>query len=123
MASVEDVRRIANSLPRTDEVVVRDRLKYRIGRIVWAALSRDETILGFAFPKEARVALVTAEPDLFLMPSRSDERYNWVQARLAALDVERLREVLVEAWLMVVPKRVGAAHLAALATEEPGSAH
>jgi hypothetical protein len=111
MASVSDVREIANSLPRTDEVVVRDRIKFRVGRIVYAALSRDETVLGFAFPKEARVALVAAEPDLFLMPARSDERYNWVQAQLGVLDAGRLEELLIDAWVMVVPKRVAAAHL------------
>jgi hypothetical protein len=126
MATAHDVGRIATSLPRTDEVVVHDRLKYRIGRIVYAALSRDESILGFAFPKEARLALVAAEPDVFLLPGRSDERYNWVQAYLEALDIERLRELLINAWLMVVPKRVGVAHLAELADAEdadPGSPH
>jgi hypothetical protein len=111
MASVEEVREVANSLPRTDEVVVRDRIKFRVGRIVYAALSRDESVLGFAFPKEARVALVAAEPDLFLPPERADERYNWVQAQLGAIDAGRLTELLTDAWVMVVPAGVARAHL------------
>ena len=109
--TVDDVRRIAAPLPRTTEVLVRDQVKFRIGSIVYLALSRDETLLGFGFPKEERAALVAAEPEKFLMPIPSDERYNWVRVRLAAIDEAELRELVVEAWRMCVPKRVAAAHL------------
>jgi hypothetical protein len=110
MVTVEDVRRIALSLPRTEEALVRDRVKFRIGRIVYVALSRDETELGFGFPKEERAALIAAAPDKFFMPSRSDQRYNWVCARLDAIDKVELRELVVEAWRMCVPKKVAAAY-------------
>ena len=106
MVTTEDVRRIAVSLPRTTEALVRDRVKFRIGRIVYLALSRDETLLGFAYPKEERAALVASEPEKFLMPVPSDERYNWVRVRLAAIDATELEELVVEAWRMCVPKRV-----------------
>ncbi len=89
--------------------MVRDRVKFRVGRIVYLALSRDETVLGFAFPREERAGLVAAEPAKFLMPERSDERYNWVRVRLDAVDEQELRELIVDAWRMVVPKRVAAA--------------
>lgn len=112
MATAEDVRRIATPLTRTEVAVVRGRVKFRIGSIVWAALSADETVLGFAFPKEERADLVAAEPDKFLMPVKSDERYNWVQVRLAEVDVEELRELILDAWQMCVPKKVAAAYLA-----------
>lgn len=110
MVTVDDIRRIALSLPRTEEAVVRDRVKFRVGRIVYLALSRDETVLGFAFPKEEREALVASDPDTFLPPERSDERYQWVQARLAALDPPQLREIVIDAWRMVVPKRLADQH-------------
>jgi hypothetical protein len=110
MVTVEDIRRVALSLPRTEEALVRDRVKFRIGRIVYVALSRDETTMGFGYPKEERAALWTAEPEKFLPPERRDERYNWVQARLAALDVDEMRELVVDAWRMCVPKRVAAAY-------------
>lgn len=112
MATVEAVRPLALSLPRTEEALVRDRVKFRVGRLVYLALSADETLLGFAFPKEERAALVAAEPDKFLMPVPSDERYNWLRVRLAAIDDVELREIIVDAWRMVVPKRVAAGHLA-----------
>jgi hypothetical protein len=111
VVTVDDVRRIASSLPRTEEAVVGDRLKFRVGRIVYVSLSADETVLGFAFPKQERAGLVAAEPDKFLMPVRSDERYNWLRVRLAAIDEAELCELVVDAWRMCVPKSVAASHL------------
>jgi hypothetical protein len=108
MVPVEAVRRLALSLPRSYEALVRDQVKFRVGRIVYLALSPDETVLGFAFPRAERAALVAAEPEKFLMPVGADERFNWVRVRLAAIDEAELRELVVEAWRMVVPKRVSA---------------
>jgi hypothetical protein len=114
MADAEDVRRIAMSLPRTTEGHVRDYVKYRIGRIVYASVSPDGSLLGFGFPREERAALVASDPSKFLMPVRSDERYQWVRARLAALDVDELRELLTDAWCMCVPKKVSSAYFGGL---------
>ena len=109
--TVEDVRRVAMALPRTTEHLIRDRVKFRVGRLVYVSFSRDETLMGFAFPKEERAALVESEPDKFQMPETSDLRYHWVVARLAALDVEEMRELVTDAWTMVVPKSVAREHL------------
>ena len=108
MVKVEQVRSFALTLPRTTEALVRDRVKFRVGRIVYIAFSRDETTMGFAFPKEEREALVRSEPERFLMPDRSDMRYHWVVVRLDTIDVAEMREILLDAWRMVVPKRVAA---------------
>src|SRR6478672_4560152 len=111
MATVDDVRAIAMSLPRTSEHLIRDPVKFRVGRIVYASVSPDEEQLGFGFPKEERAALVASRPDTFMMPLPSDERYQWVRARLAALDVDELRELLIDAWCMVMPKTIAASYL------------
>jgi hypothetical protein len=112
MAGLDDVRRIALSLPRAYEAMVRDYVKFRVGRIVFASVSPDESLLGFGFPKEARESLVETDPDKFLMPVRSDLRYNWVRLRLDSVELDELEELLVDAWQMCVPKRVAAEHLA-----------
>jgi hypothetical protein len=104
--TVDDVRAVAQPLPRAYEVVVHDRVKFRVGQIVWLALSRDETTMGFAYPKEEREALVASAPDTFLLPGPSDLRFNWAVARMAALDREEMREIVLDAWRMVVPKFV-----------------
>jgi hypothetical protein len=110
MVTVDDARRVASPLPRSYEVVVRDQLKFRVGRIVYVAFSSDETIMGFAFPKHERGALVASEPDKFLLPRASDLRYNWVCVRLETIDHDELRELVVEAWRMCVPQKVRAAY-------------
>ena len=110
--TIEAVRNLALSLPRSYEALVRDHVKFRVGRIVYLAFSRDETMMGFAFPKEERDALVASEPDKFLLPKPSDLRYNWVVVRLDQIDQAEMREIVLEAWRMVVPKRVAAEHLA-----------
>jgi hypothetical protein len=111
VVTIDDVRKLASTLPRTEEALVRDRVKFRVGRIVYLAFSHDETLMGFGFHEEEREALVGSEPDKFLMPRRSDLRYNWAVVRLAAIDHEEMRELVLDAWRMVVPKRVAAEHL------------
>jgi len=111
MVTVHDIRSWAMSLPRTEEHLIYDHVKFRVGRIVYASVSPDETIMGFGFPREERPALIAAEPAKFSLPRLSDQRYNWVHARMAALDPAEMRELLTDAWRMVVPKRVAAAHL------------
>jgi hypothetical protein len=110
MASLDDVRSIAMGLPRSSEHLIRDHVKFRVGRIVYAAVSPDEERLGFGFPREERAALVAARPETFMMPLPSDERYQWVRARLPVLDVGELRELLTDAWCMCVSKKVQAAY-------------
>ncbi len=106
MARIADVRRLGSELERSYEVHVRGRLKFRVGQIVYVAFSLDETVMGFAFPKEERAMLVESAPDTFEMPSASDLRFNWVHAHLAALEPAEARELVVDAWRMVVPKKL-----------------
>jgi hypothetical protein len=109
--SIDDVRDVTRDLPRSYEAVVRDRVKFRVGRIVYLAFARDETLMGFAFPKEERDALVASEPHKFLLPRPSDLRYQWVVVRLAAIDRDEMTELVLDAWRMVVPKKVAREHL------------
>ena len=104
--TIDDVRREALALPRAYEAVVRDRIKFRVGRIVFLAASRDETLLGFGFPKEEREGLVASEPQKFMMPKPSDMRYNWAVVRLDAIDRQELAEIVFDAWCLVVPKKL-----------------
>jgi hypothetical protein len=106
MASIEGARALALTLPRAYEALVRDRVKFRVGRIVFLAFSRDEQTMGFGFPKEERAAMVAAEPDKFVMPSAGDLRYNWLHVRLAAIDDDELHDLVVDAWQMCVPAKV-----------------
>ncbi len=110
MAVIEDVRPLGAELERSYQVYVRGRLKFRVGQIVYVAFSLDECVMGFAFPKEEREELVKSEPHKFRKPTASDMRFNWVHAELAALDPTEARELVVDAWRMVVPKKLSGAY-------------
>ena len=118
--SIDDVRAVVADLPRSYEVLVHDRVKFRVGSLVYLAFSRDEHVMGFAFPKEERAALVAAEPMKFALPATSDLRYNWVHVRLDAIDLDEMHELVIDAWRMVVPKRVAREHLGAEPTPSGG---
>ena len=106
MVTIDDVRAFASTLPRSYEATVRGRVKFRVGRIVWLAFSKDGSTMGFAFPREWRSALVASDPQKFSLPSESDMRYHWAHVQLAALDEEEMREIVEDAWAFCVPKSV-----------------
>jgi hypothetical protein len=58
-----------------------------------------------------RLALTLPRTEEALVPKRSDQRYNWVVVRLEAIDEAEMRELVLDAWQMVVPQRVVAEHL------------
>ncbi|MBG0560339.1 MmcQ/YjbR family DNA-binding protein [Actinoplanes aureus] len=110
MVTVDDVRRVARDLPRSQEHLIRDRVKFRVGQIVYVAFSRDEKEMGFGYPREERDALIASDPETFHLPRPSDLRYQWVEAWLERLDQERMTELVIDAWSMTVPKKVWTAY-------------
>ena len=111
MATIDDVRSLAAMLPRSYEALVRGRVKFRVGQIVYLAFSKDGHEMGFAFPKEWRNALVESEPEKYSLPDASNMRYHWAVVRLDAVDEAELRALVLDAWAMVVPKKVVDAYL------------
>jgi len=112
IVAADDVCAFARTLTRTNEGFVRGQVKFRIGRIVYLALSRDGSTMGFAFPKYLREALIESEPEKFSLPSQSDLRYHWVHVSLAAIDEDEMRELVEDAWAFTVPKSVVEEYLA-----------
>jgi len=104
--SVDEIRELAASLPRSYEVLVRGRVKFRIGQIVYLALAADGSTMGCGFPKQFREAAVAAEPAKFSLPSESDLRFNWIHVNLAAIDHDEMRDLVEDAWSRAVPKFV-----------------
>jgi len=74
VVTIDDVRVVAEMLPRSYEVLVRGRVKFRVGRIVYLSFSRDQTVMGFAFPKVQRDVLIGGSPDKFMQPEPADMR-------------------------------------------------
>lgn len=111
VVTVDDVRAVVADLPRSYEVLVRDRVKFRVGALVYVAFSRDEQTMGFGFPRDERADLVRSRPEVFELPSEADLRLHWVLARTASLEPDEMRELVLDAWRMVVPKKVARDHL------------
>jgi hypothetical protein len=104
MTDAGAVRRVGLALPRSYEVQVRGRWKLRVGQIVYVAFSRDETDMGFGFPRAEREGLVASDPGTFFLPPTADLRYQWVCAHLEPLDDAEMRELVTDAWRMCTPK-------------------
>ena len=126
MVGWEDVRRLALALPATSEESLHDLLSWRVANklFVWERPLRgpDLKALGEAAPAGpllgARVAdegekfaIIDAEPEIFLTTPHFNG-YPAVLAQLEKLSLERLAEVIEEAWLARAPKRARAAYLA-----------
>jgi len=111
VATAQDVRRLALALPRAYEALVRDYVKFRVGRIVFLSISPDEELIGFGFPREERAALVASEPGAHPVVALVGAHRHEELARLAVLDETELAELVLDAWRMCVPKRVAEAYL------------
>jgi len=103
VVTADDVRRVGLALPRAYERQIGGRWKLKVGQIVFCAFSRDETAMGFGFPKAERDGLVESDPETFFLPPPGDLRYQWVCARLDRLDGEEMRELVADAWRMCTP--------------------
>ena len=104
--TVDEIRELAASLPRSYDAIVRGRVKFRVGQIVYLALAEDGTTMGCGFPEEFRAGAVEAEPEKFSLPSEHDMRYHWVHVRLDAIDDDEMRELVEDAWAFCAPKGV-----------------
>lgn len=89
MAVIGDVRALGAGLERSYPAYVRGRLQFRVGQIVYVAFSLDESVMGFAFPKEERAALVAGDPRKFQMPSASELRFSWGPRRSCVTGTHR----------------------------------
>jgi hypothetical protein len=104
MVTADDVRAVGLALPRAYERMIGGRWKLKVKQIVFCAFSKDETLMGFGFPKAERDGLIASDPETFFLPPTRDLRYQWVCAHLGRLDQEEMRELVVDAWRMCTPK-------------------
>ncbi|MER8043589.1 MmcQ/YjbR family DNA-binding protein [Streptomyces sp. NPDC094032] len=101
MATSEDVRRIALSLPEAVEKQAWGKPTFRAGQggRMFAALDDDDQAMGVKCPKEDREELIAAEPAKFFLREGHDDGYAWIRVRLDALDdEEELRAILTDSW-------------------------
>jgi hypothetical protein len=117
MSDADDVRRMALSLPHVEEIDS-DGFDFRVGNkgFVWSypervpgrpRVIRSDIAVLYVGDEAEKQALLLGEPDLFFTKPGYD---GWplVMLRLDQVDVERLEELVVDAWRMRAPAELAA---------------
>ena len=110
MATADDVRRIALSLPETDEhPSYGGRPSFRVRKKSFARLLDDDVSFGIWFPSlEERDALLGSDARKFFITAHH-ERYPTLLVRYGEVDLDELRELITDSWRLKAPRRVVAA--------------
>lgn len=112
MADADDVRRLALALPQTVEIES-DGFDFRVADkgFVWSypertpgkrRLIRTDVAVLFVGDEAEKQALLLGEPEVFFTTAGYDG-LPLVMLRLAEVGVERLRELVTDAWRMRAP--------------------
>ncbi|MCX4820729.1 MmcQ/YjbR family DNA-binding protein [Streptomyces sp. NBC_01142] len=113
MATADDVRRLALSLPGAREKLAWGMPTFRLesGGRIFASLDDDDTAMGVKCPKEDREELIASEPDKFFIRAGHDDNFAWLRVRLAALEGdEELYAILLDSWRQAAPRKLLDAH-------------
>jgi hypothetical protein len=119
VVDADDVRRIALSLPHTVEIDS-DGFDFRVGNhgFVWSyperlpgheRVIRTDIAVLYVGDEAEKQALLLSEPEVFFTTSA----YDWsplVMVRLEAIDINRLRELVTDAWHMRAPADLEVEH-------------
>jgi hypothetical protein len=110
VATANDVRRIALSLPETDEhASYGGRPSFRVRKKGFVSIHDDGVTCGIWVESlEEKEALLASDGRKFYTTSHHDN-YPTVLVRYAAVSVNELRELITDAWRLKAPKRVVAA--------------
>jgi hypothetical protein len=115
VADADDVRRLASALPEVAEIES-DGFDFRVAGkgFVWSyperrpgkpRLIRTDIAVLFVGDESEKQALLLGEPDVFFTAPGYDD-VPLVMLRLAEVDVDRLAELVTDAWRMRAPDRL-----------------
>jgi hypothetical protein len=111
VATEDDVREIALSLPETIEKPWYGTPGFRVKDKGFLRIRAEAEggLVVFVADLGEKEALLASEPDKFFTTPHYDG-YPVVLVNLPAINVDELRELIAESWLIRAPKRVRAAH-------------
>ena len=120
MATFDDVRAIALSLPEAEEILTWETdVTFRVRKKIFAIGADESDSVSIKATPMTQADLIDQDPETF-RPSAYVGRYGWVTANLERIDRDLLRALLVEGWRMTAPKRVVAAHATPGSSEPSG---
>jgi hypothetical protein len=107
--TLEDVRRIALSLPATIEKPSYGQPGFRVKDRLFARVREEGDVLAiWVDDLEEKEAMIASEPAKFFTIPHYDG-HPMVLVRFEAVDVDELRELLTDSWMIRAPDRVRAA--------------
>jgi hypothetical protein len=98
------VRAIALSLPGTEERETWETATFRVRNKIFAMFAGEEREIWIKTTHDEQRALVEMDPEAFFVPPYVGPS-GWVGARVARVERDEMRELLIEAWRMTAPKR------------------
>ena len=101
-------RAVALALPETVELPHFERTSFRVRRRIFATLREADGQAVLKLPREEQAALVAMHPEVYAVTPWGHQ--GWTSVDLGRADSGELRELILEAWRNVAPKRLVAAH-------------
>jgi hypothetical protein len=109
MVTAAQMRKLALSLPETEERSHFEQPDFRVRNKIFAGLSQDETLGTLKLPPELQAALIEAHPDVFFPAAGAWGRSGWTRVTLSNAKLDLLRPLVREAWRLIAPKTLLAA--------------
>ncbi|MEF3302975.1 MmcQ/YjbR family DNA-binding protein [Paenibacillus sp. GYB003] len=109
MIDVEQVRRMALSLPEATEREAWGTPAFRVKDKIFARMLEDGRSLAIKAPEDERWLLSESEPDTYSVPPHY-RNYSMMVVRLSRIDPDSLKAHLIQAWRLTAPKRLVAAY-------------
>lgn len=108
MDPIAAFRAVALSLPEAVEQPHFERASFRVRNRIFATLRDSDGQAVLKLPPEEQAALVAMHPAVYAITPWGHQ--GWTSVDLGRADPGELRELIVEAWRGVAPKRLVATH-------------
>ena len=106
VTAFDDVRRIALSLPETEEVIAWEtEVTFRVRNKIFVMEQDAQAHASFKANPMTQADLVERDPATFQLAAYVG-RFGWVDVDLARIDVAELESLIRQAWRLTAPKRL-----------------
>lgn len=106
MVTAAQFRKLAMAFPEVEEKSHFEQPDFRVRNKIFAGLSQDHKQGTLKLTPELQAMVLSAEPEVFLAAAGAWGRAGWTRIVLAQAELPGLRELLVESYRLVAPKRL-----------------
>ena len=110
MITTAELRRLALSLPETEEKAHFGKPDFRVCNKIFAGLSTDGAIANVKLSAEIQADLLSSHAHAFSPAEGAWGRAGWTYMQLAGIDQGVAQALLAEGWRLVAPKRLVASY-------------